>query len=213
MPELRVQNIHAPEGLLLGRPAADSGVGTASWVLYESGDIVLRRSRHEADVVSAAAFHLHYLQHAIGTSLLPLRVRTVLLANGSAVLVAPGPVHDVAGHDRRLGGRGVTMLPTTVAVVDVETCEVVLPPQSIDAAVPAGRRPISSLLLSDQHEPNLDGADLVLAIARTLIRDPDRDLQHSLDQIAVLAEAGVASMAEGEEITRTIGALGASSGS
>ena len=201
----------ATEGLLLGRPAAEGGVGTAAWVLYESGDIVLRRSRDEADVVAAACVHLEFLRHAVASDSLPLRLRTMILPDGSAVLAAPGPIHELAGLDRRLAKRGVTVVPSTVAIVDAHPCEVVLPEQSIDMAVPSGRFPIRSILLRDQHEPSLDGADVLLALARLLIRDPSRALQPALDQMVELATHRVVSLADPEEIVRIVGDLGASS--
>ena len=200
----------APLGLLAGRPFGDSAVGEAMWTLYESGDIVLRRSRHEGDIVTAASFHLRALEAAVTSPLLPLRLRTMLLPDRSAVLAVPGPLHDLAGHDRRLARRGVIVLPTTVALIDPATCEVVLPDQSDDTAIPSGRHPVRSILLRDAHEPDVGEANLLLVLARTLIRDPDRDLQRALDQTAQLADHGVAVLVEGDEIKRTVGALGAS---
>ena len=208
---LALGNDVAKEGLLLSRPAVDGGVGSAAWVLYESGDIVLRRSRDEADVIAAACVHLDLLRHAVATDLLPLRLRTIVLPDGSAVLAAPGPIHGLAGLDRRLAKRGAIVVPSTVAIVDATTCEVVLPEQSIEPAVPSGRFPIRSILLRDQHEPVLDGADVLLALARLLIRDPLRALQPALDYMVVLAAQGVVSLAAPEEIIRIVGDLGASS--
>lgn len=208
---LEMGNDVAKEGLLLSRPAVDGGVGTAAWVLYESGDIVLRRSRDEADVIGAACLHLDLLRHAVTTDLLPLRLRTIVLPDGSATLAAPGAIHALAGLDRRLAKRGAIVVPSTAAIVDATTCEVVLPEQTIESAVPSGRFPIRSILLRDQHEPVLDGADVLLALARLLIRDPLRALQPALDHVVVLAAHGVVSLAEPEEIVRIVGDLGASS--
>ena len=210
MPAVLIGDADVSLGLLAGRPPGDSAVGESLWTLYESGDIVLRRSRHERDIVTAACFHLRALEAAVTSPLLPLRLRTMLLPDGGALLAVPGPLYDLAGHDRRLARRGVIVLPTTVALIDPVTCEVVLPDQSDVTAIPPGRYPIRSILLRDAHEPDLGEANQLLAFARTVIRDPDRDLQRALDQIAQLAEHGVAVLVEGDEIKRTVGALGAS---
>ena len=147
IPTVSIGVVDVSLGLLAGRPPGDSAIGEAMWTLYESGDIVLRRSRHECDIVTAACFHLQALEAAVTSPLLPLRLRTMLLPDGGALLAVPGPLHDLAGHDRRLARRGVIVLPTTVALIDPATCEVVLPVQSDDTAIPSGHHPIRSMMV------------------------------------------------------------------
>lgn len=187
----RVVPVGGPEAgarvaLLLGRPAADSSVGSPTWVLYESGDVVLRRSRAEDEMLVAAAYHLASLQAADRTQLLPLRVRTILLPDGSAVLATPGPITALAGHDRRLHSRGCLVLPTTVAVVDAASAELVLVDQSIDEAIPSGRRPIRSIMVIDRNESQFTSVAPMLSLARHSLRMPSTDLQSVLVQIEQL---------------------------
>lgn len=201
----------APEGLLLGRPGADQGVGSAAWVLYESGDVVLRRSRHEHEVVDAACFHVEMLRDAMAPGLLPLRLRTFLLPDGSALLTTPSPVREIAGLDRRLELRGVTVLPTTVAIVDPFTCELVLPAQTHLPQLSAGRRPISAIRLWQGSEPRLGLADTIVALARAAILDGSRGRQQTLDSVVRFASHELTYLTDFEEIARLASALGSSS--
>jgi hypothetical protein len=177
------------EGLLVGRPGAGTSSSSAAWILYESGDVVLRRSRSERDVVDAALFHLGILEAAINSPLLPLRLRTVVLPDGTALLVDPRALNDVAGHDRWFRAHGCGVLPTTVALVDPVAEEVLLPPQDVDPLVPSGRIPIDQILLREPQEAPMPGAARLLALSAVVLRDPDRDLQVILDQLAQLASA------------------------
>ena len=173
--------------MFLGRPNSETSVGNAAWVLFESGDIVLRRSRHEAEVEQAACFHLRALEAAVTSALLPLRLRTVVLPDGDVVLAEPGPLHDLAGHDRRLARRGCVVLPTTVVLIDPDEGQLLLPEQVIDASIPTGRRRIRSILLRNGEDDVLPAAASRLAVARTVVRDPNRDLDTTLRQIDTLA--------------------------
>ena len=152
-------------------------------MVYESGGIVLRRSRDEHDVVDAAGFHLVALRAAVTSGLLPLRLRPVILRNGDALLVDPRAIAEVAGHDRWFGARGCDVLPTTVALVDPERGELVLPDQDIDERVPTGRLPISTFLLREPADDGLPDAAPILAAAAVVLRDAERNLQTTLEQI------------------------------
>lgn len=175
------------EGLLLGRPGAGSSGDKAAWMLYESGDVVLRRSRHERDVVEAAAFHLLALRAAVDSPLLPLRLRPVILPDGDALLVDPRALYDVAGHDRWFASRGCDVLPTTIALVDPASGELLLPEQDVDHRIPRGRRRIDQILLREPEEAPLEDAAAILAMSATVLRDPQRDLRVTLDQIDRMA--------------------------
>ncbi|MBA2282230.1 MAG: hypothetical protein H0W25_13520 [Acidimicrobiia bacterium] len=190
------------EGLLLSRPAEGGSVGKPSWVLYESGSIVLRRTPQESDAVNAACFHLVALEAATTSPHLALRLRTILLPGGDAVLADAQALHDLAGHDRRLGARGCLVLPTTVALVDPDAMELILPDQDVDQAVPTGRRAISQVVIRQRDPSPLAEADPLLALAAAALRDPELDLQATLQQIARLAEAdaGVVRLAPVDDI-------------
>jgi hypothetical protein len=197
------------EGLLLGRPAAEATVGSGMWVLYETGSIVLRRSADEEAVTRAACFHLIALGAAVASPLLPLRLRPILLGDGTAILVDPEAIHLVPGHERRLARRGILVLPTTMALVDPATRQLRLPEQQLDPAIPTGTVPIGRILLNRRDEPDLPDAEPILALARTVLRDPDRDLQQALDHIDDLAhESGLIEFLPRPEILRTVENLG-----
>ena len=51
------------EVLLVGRPG--DRPESAAWMLYESGDILLRRSRSDSDIAAATGYHLLALEGAI----------------------------------------------------------------------------------------------------------------------------------------------------
>ena len=178
-----VDRVYAREGLLIGRPGLGEAGEKAAWMAYESGEIVLRRSRREQDVVEAAVFHLIALRSAVESPLLPLRLRTVMLDSGSAVLVDPRAIYDVAGHDRWYAAHGCDVLPTTIALVDPATVELILPEQDVDDRVPTGRHRIEEFILRRGEESPLGGADVLLALAAVVVRDRERDLQPILEQI------------------------------
>lgn len=173
-------------GLIVARPASEGRVGEAAWVLYESGDIVLRRSRAIADIEQALVAHLLLLEHATTGSWLALRQRTLLLSDGSAVLADPGGLHELAGLDRRFATRGVTVLPSTIASVDIATCEVVLPPGVGDLGIAPGRRPIRAIWPRALPPGSGDLAADELALARTLVRYDGLDLETALQDVLAL---------------------------
>lgn len=181
---------YAREGLLIGRPGDRAAGGTPTWILYESGDVVLRRSRNERDVVDAAAFHLLALEAATASPLLPLRLRSVLMPDGTAWLVDPIGLHDVAGHDRWYRARGYDILPTTIALVDPGAQELVLPDQTVDAQVPSGRIRVERILLRSTEASQLPQVDSLLALSAVVVRDPQRDLQLTLEHIDQLCPPG-----------------------
>lgn len=194
-----------PIGLLLGRPGSSGALGRPSWVLYESGDIVLRRSPKEEDVIAATCHHLVSLQHAVTSSLLPLRLRGVLLADGGAVLAEAAPLHDLAGHDRRLATRGCLVLPTTVCVVDPVSMELVLPEGGVEQHVPSGRVAIRTIVLREPGSPDLAGAAKHLAVARNVLRHGDQDLQSTLEQIDLLVRgAGPIELAAHNDVSDVV---------
>jgi hypothetical protein len=202
-------------GLLLGRPAAEAAVGKGFWVVYESGSVVLRRTTSEEDAVRAAAFHLVALRSAIDSPLLPLRVKTVLLPSGGALLAGADAVYSVPGHDRSLARRGCTVVPTSVALVDPATLEIVLPEQDLDPDVPVGRRPIERIALPTSGDRPVDAVSIVLAFARSVLRDPDRDLQRVLEQLAQVIDAdpGLVELMPSVEIGALVNRPGGAPGS
>jgi hypothetical protein len=208
--ELTPMPLDGREALFVGRPAAATSVGTAAWVLYESGDIVLRRSRDENDVVLAACYHVHSLRMAIESDLLAVRLRPIVLPNDTVLLVPPAVVHDLAGHDRRLLAKGGLVLPTTIALIDPESAVVVLPEHDLDTPIPGGRRAIAAVLLTDRNETQLQGAAEILGLCRAAVRAPDRDLQATLDQILRLArtELGLVTMLDNAAIMECVNRLG-----
>ncbi len=192
----------AREGLLLGRPAQDGNFGRASWVLYESGSIVIRRSPEEDDVVDAALYHLTNLAQLTSAGMLPLNLRTFLMPDGSAWLVDPIPIYDLPGLDRRLLRRGVTVLPSTVVALDAERREIVLPEESRGLPVPSGRLPVGRVLLRHLVDTPIEAAESFLAVARVVVRTADTDLANVLTQIELLepGEKGPVEMLETETI-------------
>lgn len=184
----------APLALLLGRPGADDRPlpsATPAWVLYESGDVVLRRSTDEVAVCHSAVFHLAALRHALTGTLLPLRMRTLILASGEAVLVEPALLMTLAGHDRRLARQEVTVLPTTAAAVEAATGTLVLPDQTIDPAVPTGHLPIARIVVPDWLLAHSPLATAMLWLARSVIRMAETDLDAALADVARLVASGV----------------------
>lgn len=179
-------------GLLVGRPGSVELTTTPTWILYESGDVVLRRSRSEEDVVAAALFHLTCLEAATESTFLPLRLRPLVLTNGRVILVDPGAMHDVAGHDRWFARHIGDVLPTTVALVDPSSWELVLPAQDFDATASSGRRPIDRILIRRPPATSLVAAQPFLALSSTVLRHVGRDLQSTLEQVwAVVTGHGV----------------------
>lgn len=179
-------------GVLVAHASAGP-VGDPTWIAYESGDCVLRRSRHERDVVAAVGEQMRAVDHAMGSGLLALRLRSILLPDGGAVLVTPGPIHTIGGFDRRLATRGCTVLPTAVAAVDPSTGALVVPDDD------GGRRhQVVSMLLLDGHDEALPDVAPVLALARQALVLPDDVPQRQLDAIASLT-------ARRPEIVRLLG--------
>jgi len=172
-------------GLLVGRPG-DTSVGRPAWVLYESGNIVLRRSVDE-DVISAAAcYHLHTLDRALSDRHLPLNVR-VFLVNGEAWLVDTSVAYQLAGLDRGMLRRGVVVLPTSIAAVDTATGELVLPDRTFGEDVPSGRIALARVMLRPPSFDRLEAARPLLGLARSVVRTADADLDVRLGQVVELA--------------------------
>lgn len=190
------------EGLFIAQPSEATQVGQPAWVLYESGDIVLRRSRSVRDIADAVLFHLATVEAALTSALLPLRVRSILLPDGSALLVTAAALHDLAGHDRRLRHRGCLVLPTTLALVDSTRAELVLPTQPFDPTIPSGRVPIRQILVRDTGGAPMPGATTTMAIARAVVRDSGQDLVSIAHQVVELArlEHGIVHSVVDDEI-------------
>lgn len=202
---------YSNEGLLIGQPSTQEAFGTPAWILYESGSIVLRRSRDEAAVLDSAVYHLRALRAAVNSNLLAVSARTFLLPNGSIWLVDPNPIYQLAGFDRRLARRGVTLLPTTIALIDATTGEVVLPEHELDGSVPVGRFSISRMLFRPLLLRPLEPAEPFLTLARAVIRQAEMDLGHSLDQVEQLADPdrGLMEIIDRESIVHQVDQLGA----
>jgi hypothetical protein len=205
----RESEIAVTDGLFVGQPGGEKGAA-AAWMLYESGDNLLRRSSTSDDIVESVLFHLASLEQVSTTELLPLRVKTIILPDGEVMLMQAAPVHSLAGRDRQLGRRGRTVLPSTLAIVDVTTAEVVLPTQSFDDSIPHGRFPIHSITI---RETGLDGsafASRILGLARSTIRMGGQSLDDLLAQIhrlAVSEDAGLLVLPQ-HEIEKTVQDLG-----
>lgn len=207
-----IGDLESREGLLLGQPAAAEGtVGAAAWVLYESGDIVLRRSRDETDTIVAMQYHLASVEHAATSAYQAMRLRAVVLADGAVVLVAPAAMADLAGHDRRLGRKGATVLPTVMASIDASRGTVHLPEQPFDAAVPSGEFPVRTILLRATPEPSLGRASTALALARAVLRTPTFDVQATSNRLAALTELDVVQLLADDEIKQRVDELAESS--
>ena len=187
-------------------------MGLPSWVLYESGSVVLRRSRVEADVIKAAGYHLATLAAASTSSLLALRVRTVVLPDGDVWLFDANVLWELAGLDRRLGARGFTVLPTTSALVDPESGEVVLPECGPGMSVPKGRLRIARLILRNIQESGIEGAERMLALARSVLRTSETDLQLTLGQLGLMTQPqrGLVELLPSDAIESQISHLGSS---
>lgn len=171
-----------PDGLILCRPGAHKSPDTAAWMVYESGDILLRRTRVEREAVEAALYHLLSLRAAIASPLLAVRLRPILLPSGEVELVEPAQIYQIPGLDRRLADRGVHILPTTVTLVDPRSAEVILPVHGLAIDAPAGRRSISKILLQDRGADDLPAAAKLLTLTRHVLRHQQLDLQSALDQ-------------------------------
>jgi hypothetical protein len=205
---LEIRGTLAGEALLLGRPAVDGAVGTPAWVLYESNSVVLRRSLREDDVFQAAAYHLLAADAAMGSDRLALLVRTVVLPSGGVWLFDPFVLSELAGLDRRMLRAGCTVLPTTIASIDVATGEVVLPDHPFGDQLPAGRRPIERMLMRTWPDEAIEGVE-ALRLARVVIRHRKTDLDLVLRQILELvgADATPLELLPAQSIEETVGAL------
>lgn len=184
------------EGLFITQPASASEVARAMWVLDESGGITLRRSPDESVVVNSALFHLLCLESALTTEHLALRLRAILLPDGTALLVEPRVVHELSGMDRKLLRRGVRVLPTTISIVDEGRSELVVPPQEFEPDVVPGRYPISRILLARTEEDLGMEAASVLHLTSNLLRVQDQDLRTPLKKMQKLVSTS------GERIRR-----------
>jgi hypothetical protein len=180
-------------GLIISAPATSSETSSNGarpmWLVYESGSIVLRRHPDESGAVDAALFHLWTLSEAVGTDLLPTRLRPIILADGSALLLEPRVAVELAGIDRRLLSKGITVLPTTIAIVDPKTASVELAKQDFQPEVPAGSFPISRIILASRPgEPDAPISSL-LNLTRGALRIPDQDVEQMLGHFGHLYDA------------------------
>ena len=114
-----------------------------------------------------------------------------MLPNGKVWLTDPFVQGELAGMDRRMLRAGITVLPTTVASIDVETAEIVLPDHGFDEAIPTGRLAIDRMLFRSIPEMALEGAK-ELRLARLVVRhlgtDLDETLKHIEQLVAVLGD-------------------------
>jgi hypothetical protein len=173
--------------LLLGRPSATDTVGRASWVLYESSSVVLRRSTDVGDTLAAAKFHLSVLAAATeSVERLALLARTILLPDGTVWLTDPYVSGELAGLDRRYLRAGVTVLPTSIASLDTATGEIVIPAHDLGDRVPTGRLPVARMLFRTVPSDPIDGM-AELRLARLVIQHADTDGKRVLEQITSLA--------------------------
>ena len=113
-----------------------------------------------------------------------------ILIHDSVVLFPPGATHDLAGFDRRLARRDVTVLPTTIAIVDPATAELVLPEQAFEPAVPAGRLPLARIHLYQSPAADaLPTAAAFLELVRSAVWHAGSDRWRVLDEIARLLDS------------------------
>lgn len=200
--------LEGPLAVLVGQPGRVSPVGKPAWVAYESGDIVLARSTKADDIHSAVGFHLASLAAATASIGLPLRLRPILTPDDTVVLVEPSPIHDLAGNDRRLLRRGFRVLPTTVVRYDSGVSQVKLPAQRFDPTIGAGGFPVVEILLRDRGPSALPAADLVLALARSVLKFDGIELERVARDVEDLSRAGIAMLLSAEEIRTRVDALG-----
>lgn len=171
-------------GLLLGRPgSADSHVANATWVLYESGQVVLRRSPRSEDAMAAALHHLASVRSATTESDVTLRLRTILTPAGGALLVDPDVIADTAGFDRRLLSRGYVVLPTTIARVNTKGELLPTPTPGEQPGASAGNVPIERVMLADDTTNVIGDAKTLMAMAAVAVRFRETSLSILLPAI------------------------------
>lgn len=202
-------------GLLAGRPnEGKTGGGNAVplWVLYESGQVVLCRSRHEADLARAAAYHVTALQAALDSKLLVLRLRPILTPEGGVVLLDPDSIFDIAGHDRRLASKGFLVLPTTVVAMDAERFEVEFVEQTIDATIPGGTHPVRSIWMRHLGDSVVRQASAALALTRCVLRYPGLNLEEVIGRIIEVSARPEVTALPREQIVDRVNELGQNQG-
>jgi hypothetical protein len=178
----------ATTGLLLGQPAQDGDVGRPMWVLYESNSVVLRRSTRPIDTFAAADYHLRSLEHAsVAEHRLPMLARILVMPSGAVWLLDPFANSTLPGMDRALARRGITVLPTTVASIDVERGTVVLP-QDDSKELPDGELSIERLMYRDIPPMEIDG-EAHLRFARSVVRTASTELRRTIEQIGRLVDS------------------------
>jgi hypothetical protein len=198
------------EGLLLGRPGSGE-MGEPLWVLYESGDIVLRRTSDEAAAVQAAVYHLRALDNAARSSDPTLRLRTILTPDGEAVLVYPAAIHELSGYDRRLKSRGYTVLPTTIATINLRQRTVQVPSTGADPDKDLMSAPIREIMLGQRDDSPMTDAGAILATIRSVLRRPGDDLEQLLDHALQVGEwSDIIKVESFEKIREDVRALGRS---
>ena len=163
------------EVLFLAQPGV-SGSGKPSWLVYESGSVTLRRTLDEREAVTAALFHLLSVEHALRGPLMPTRLRPLLRPDGSVVLIEPRAVHQLAGFDRRLLRRGVTVFPTTIVALDPEAAEIEVPHHELDIALAPGRYPVAQIVLQEMTAGPGPTPSLLLALLRASVRAKHHDV-------------------------------------
>lgn len=158
-------------------------VGEPLWVLYESGSVVLRRSRDLAEVFEAAAYHLGVVAAAARhPERLPLLARIIVDPDGRAHVTDPYVASSLPGMDRAARRRGYVILPTTIASIDVDRGELHLPDHQLSANLPTGIIPIGSVLFRTLPGQPIDGVEH-LRLARHVMRTANTDITHVIAQI------------------------------
>lgn len=103
------------------------------------------------------------------STLLPLIARTLIMDDGTAWVTDPHVRGELAGLDRQLLRHGVSVLPTTVVLLDPATGEIELPYGRGDGAAAPERVPVSRLLLRELAGFDVDGL-AALRLARLVLR-------------------------------------------
>ena len=186
---LTLRDGYVEPGMLLGRPGSDKPTASPLWVAYESGDIVMRRTKTEADVALAATLQLLAIEHALTSGLLAMRFRTVVLESGELILVHPSALSSMAGYDRRLEARGGLVLCPTIVAIDPPTGEVHFVSQDLDARQPVGCREVKAVLLGDGDDPERVDSYRMIGLARSAVRYPSSNLDQILSQIEELEQS------------------------
>lgn len=203
-----VDDRYAREGILLGRPSSRAS-GRPLWVLYESGDIVLRRTPDENAAIDAALFHLQALSDATRSTHPTLRLRTILTPDGEALLVDPPAIHELPGYDRRLTARGYIVLPTTIATVNLRDRTVLLPGNSVGRGDQSSSARIRKIVLRQRDDSATPQVVALLGVVRSVLRRSGDDLEQLLDDALEIGSwSDILRVSHSEQIRQEIAALG-----